>query len=283
MTKEFEKQTQYVSKKPDADGLRHYTDEENSIWRDLYSRQERDVLPGRACADYIKCLETLDLPHDRVPQLGEVNDKLKPATGWTVTGVPALISFEKFFKLLADRTFPAATFIRTREEFDYLREPDIFHEVLGHCPLLLNQNYADFMQAYGEIGLSVDPKDRAMLARLYWFTVEFGLIKESEGLRLYGAGIVSSVGESQYALSDKPEHRPIDLVDVFRRLYRIDMYQRVYYVIESFEQLYKLASDKQHIMDAIREARGKGPFVPTFPVEDLPEDDLRRKVAEERV
>lgn len=282
MTKEFDKKTEYVSKEPDENGRRHYTDEENAIWRDLYSRQERDILPGRACAEYIKCLKELDLPHDRVPQLDEVNAKLKPATGGSVAGVPALISFDKFFNLLANRTFPAATFIRTREEFDYLREPDIFHEILGHCPLLLNRNYADFMQAYGEIGLSVDPKDRAMLARLYWFTVEFGLIKENDNLRLYGAGIVSSVGESQYALSDKPEHRPIDLVDVFRRLYRIDIYQPVYYVIESFEQLFELASDKQRIMDAIAEAREKGPFIPTFKVDDLPEDDIRRKIAENR-
>ena len=281
MTKEFNKKTQYVSKQPDKHGKRSYSADENAIWAELYDLQKQDILPGRACDDYIKCLKRLDLSPDRVPQLPEVNKTLKAATGWTVTGVPALISFEKFFKLLADRTFPAATFIRTRDEFDYLREPDIFHEILGHCPLLLNQNYADFMQAYGEIGLNVEPADRAMLARLYWFTVEFGLIRENNDLRIYGAGIVSSVGESQYALSDKPEHRPIDLVDVFRRLYRIDIFQPVYYVIEDFEQLYSLASDKQVLLDAIAEAKAKGPFKPTFPVDDLPEDDIRRKMAEE--
>lgn len=281
MTKEFNKKTAYVSKELDETGLRHYSAEENTTWRDLYARQERDVLPGRACREYITRLKQLDLPRDRVPQLTEVNEKLHPATGWQVTGVPALISFDKFFNLLANRTFPAATFIRTREEFDYLREPDIFHEILGHCPLLLNQDYADFMQAYGEIGLSVAPKDRAMLARLYWFTVEFGLLKEPEGLRLYGAGIVSSVGESQYALSHEPERRPIDLVDLFRRLYRVDMFQPVYYVIDDFAQLYSLASERENIMAAIAEARQKGPFTPTFPVDDLPEDDIRRRVVEQ--
>ena len=277
------KQSTYVSKEPDERGLRHYSEDEGQIWADLYDRQLK-FLPNRACSEFMDCLHELGLPHDRVPQLPEVNQTLAKATGWGVEGVPALISFEKFFKLLADKKFPAATFIRNRDEFEYLQEPDIFHEIFGHCPLLMNPVYADFMQRYGEMGLEVDKADRAMLARLYWFTIEFGLIRhEGEKLEIYGAGIVSSVGESKYALSSPeeggPELRPINLVDVFRTLYRIDIYQPIYYVIESFEQLYALVEDKGKVFEAIAEAKRLGPFKPTFAVDDLPENDLRRKMA----
>ena len=271
-------QSNYESKQPDENGVIHYTDEEHAIWRDLTARQYT-LLPGRACDEYLECLEKLNLPKDRVPQLEEVSANLRKATGWSVYPVPALISFKKFFTLLANKQFPAATFIRTREEFDYLKEPDIFHEIYGHCPLLMNPVYADFMQKYGELGLKVEKGDREMLARLYWFTVEFGLMQHKDGpLRIYGAGIVSSVGESKYALhSDEPERRPIDLVTLFRTLYRIDMYQRVYYVIESFEQLFDLIN--HDLLGAIAEAKRLGPLKPTFPVDDLPEDDMRRKLA----
>lgn len=277
------KDSTYVSKEPDANGFRSYTAEEDQIWADLYARQE-DILPGRACAEYLECLEKIGLPKNKVPQLPDVTKTLTQATGWGVEGVPALISFKKFFRLLADKKFPAATFIRRRDEFDYLQEPDIFHEVFGHCPLLINPVYAEFMQKYGEMGLEVEKSDRAMLARLYWFTVEFGLIQHKGGkLEIYGSGIVSSVGESQYALSPQeaggPELRPINLVDVFRTLYRIDIYQPIYYVIESFEQLYGLVERKEEVFAAIEEAKRLGPFKPTFAVDDLPETDIRRQLA----
>ncbi|MBI1363924.1 MAG: phenylalanine 4-monooxygenase [Proteobacteria bacterium] len=255
----------YISKEPDAQGNRAYTAEEHLVWRDLYNRQEK-LLPGLAAQEYLDALEKLGLPRDRVPQLNEVSATLLQHTGWQVEGVPALISFKKFFTLLEARKFPAATFIRLREEFDYLQEPDIFHEIYGHCPLLTNKIYADFMQKYGEIGLKVAKEDRAMLARLYWFTVEFGLMKKPEGMRIYGAGILSSVGESDYALnSGIPEYRKLDLVDVFRTPYRIDIYQPVYFVINGFNDLYNLVKDENVLLDAIREARSLGEHAPKFP------------------
>lgn len=260
--------SKYVSKKPDENGVRPYTDEENAIWQELYTRQEK-LLPGKACQEYMDALERLNLPKDRVPQLEEVSDTLREHTGWAVEGVPALISFKKFFTLLANKKFPAATFIRTREEFDYLEEPDIFHEVFGHCPLLTNQVYADFMQKYGEFGLKVAKEDRAMLARLYWFTVEFGLMKNPEGMRIYGAGVLSSVGESDYAInSDAPERKKLDLVTAFRTPYRIDIYQPIYFVIEAFDELFDLVKDEQKLLDAIKEARRLGEFEPKFPPKD---------------
>lgn len=325
------KGTKYISKEPDAQGLRHYSAEEHQIWADLYARQA-ELLPNRACPEFLDCLEKLGLPHDQVPQLTDVTKTLHAATGWGVEGVPALISFEKFFALLANKKFPAATFIRTRDEFDYLQEPDIFHEIFGHCPLLMNPAYANFMQKYGEMGLEVEKADRAMLARLYWFTIEFGLMRRKgeelklensrpqgrsavpsapkgaevgegnwgqpqsipveqsprngltgNGLKLYGAGIVSSVGESQYALGGTPELKPADLVTIFRTLYRIDIYQPIYFVIESFEQLYSLVQRKEEVFAAIKEAKRLGPFAPTFDVSDLPEGDLRVKMAAKKV
>lgn len=257
----------YESKPLDSNGHAHYTSEENAIWRDLYDRQIT-LLPGKASDEYMRCLTALNLPRERVPQLTEVSETLARATGFGVEPVPALISFKKFFTLLANRKFPAANFIRTRDEFDYLQEPDVFHEVFGHCPLLMNPVYADFMQKYGEMGLRVAKEDRAMLARLYWFTVEFGLIQpKNEELRIYGAGVLSSVGESQYALhSDAPQRRPLNLIDAFRTPYRIDIYQTVYYVIESFEQLYNLVNED--LLGAIEQAKALGQFAPTFPVKE---------------
>lgn len=272
------KGTTYVSKTPDAQGVIQYTAEEDTIWRDLSTRQHA-FLPGRACPDYIQALDVLGLPKDRVPQLGEVSRVLTRETGWQVEAVPALISFKKFFTMLAERKFPAATFIRTREEFDYLQEPDIFHEIFGHCPLLTNPVYAAFMQKYGEMGLQVAKEDRAMLARLYWFTVEFGLMQaKGAPLSIYGAGILSSTGESEYALhSNKPERRPMDLVACFRTPYRIDIYQPIYYVIESFDELYGLVKNKD-LLTAIDDARKLGQFAPTFATDDLSEEELKKKL-----
>jgi len=265
----------YVSKEPDSKGIRHYTDEEHRIWRDLYARQDK-LLPGIAAQEYMDAHKKLGLPADRVPQLGEVSETLMAHTGWQVEGVPALISFKKFFNLLANRKFPAATFIRQRDEFDYLQEPDIFHEVYGHCPLLTNQVYADFMQKYGEFGLTVAKEDRAMLARLYWFTVEFGLMQKPEGMRIYGAGILSSVGESDYAInSPVAERKKLDLVTAFRTPYRIDIYQPIYFVIQNFTELYDLVKDEQVLLEAIKEARALGEFAPKFPPKEAPAEGAK--------
>ncbi len=257
------KTSSYKSKIPDAAGLIDYSDEENAVWRDLMARQEK-ILPGRVCNTYLKGLDLLDLPRDRMPQLSDVDRRLGEITGFGVAAVPALISPRKFFGLLAGRKFPAATFIRRREEFDYLQEPDVFHEIYGHCPLLTHQVYADFLQRYGEVALAVESKYIWMLQRLFWFTVEFGLIRNDDGLRIYGAGIASSAGESPYALeSDIPERRPFDPLTIFRTPYRIDIYQTVYYVIDEIDELFEVMTmDLVPIMDRAVEL---GPLPPTFP------------------
>ena len=257
------KSGKYTAKIPDAAGFIAYSTEEDGVWRDLITRQ-LPMLPGRACAPWIRALEKMQLPINRVPQLPELNEVLEPCTGWNVWPVPALIPFTEFFGLLASRKFPVATFIRSREEFDYLQEPDIFHEVFGHTPVLTDHRFGAFIEAYGKAGLRADPKDHAMLARLFWFTVEFGLVNTSEGIRAYGSGIMSSPGELVYAIeSDLPQRKPFDPIDALRTPYRIDIFQTVYFVLDSFDQLFDLA--QQDLLKLINEARKLGMHAPTFP------------------
>lgn len=257
------KQSKYVSRQPDENGIIHWSDEDNAVWRDLVDRQLKHI-PGKACDEYMHGLELLNLPRDRVPQLHEVNAVLQETTGWQVAQVPALIPFDEFFRLLANKEFPVATFIRTREEFDYLQEPDIFHEIFGHCPLLTNPAFAHFTHQYGKLGLNATPKERVYLARLYWFTVEFGLLKTADGLRIYGGGILSSPGETDYSLySDKPERLPLKPLDALRTPYRIDIMQPLYYTIESTDQLFEIAD--LDIMALVHEAMELGLFEPKFP------------------
>jgi phenylalanine-4-hydroxylase len=258
------KGTTYVSKHPDEHGYIAYTEDEDRIWAELYGRQ-MEVLPNRACSAYLENLQKLGLPVDRVPQVPHVSEVLRDYTGWEVAPVPALIPFTEFFGLLADRKFPAATFIRSRDEMDYLQEPDIFHEIFGHCPLLLDEGFAAFSHAYGKAGAAARKEDHAMLARLYWFTVEFGLIhRPGKELRAYGAGLCSSIGEVQYALeSDVPIRKPFDPIDALRTPYRIDIYQTVYFVIQSSDELYDLA--QRDLLDLIVQARQLGMHAPTFP------------------
>lgn len=246
----------YKAKVPNADGVVSYSKEENDTWRMLYERQLK-ILDGRACAAYVEGIKKLDLSSLAIPQIPEVSKKLTALTGWSVYPVKALISFKEFFELLALRKFPAATFIRLKEHIDYLKEPDIFHELFGHCPLLTNQSFADFTHRVGEIGLSMSKEERVMLARLYWFTVEFGLIHTKEGLRIYGGGILSSKGESIYALdSHLPNRHEFDLVKVLRTDYRYDEMQRNYFIINSFEELYHLVS--VDLRNVFKEAKKKG-------------------------
>ncbi|HYQ71714.1 MAG TPA: phenylalanine 4-monooxygenase [Gammaproteobacteria bacterium] len=253
----------YTSRIPDARGYIRYTDEENRMWHDLITTQ-LPCLHGRACNDYIRALDRMAFPQDRIPQLSEVSAVLMDHTGWSVTPVPALIDFATIFELLASRRFPAATFIRNRDEMNYLREPDIFHEIFGHTPLLTDQRFANFCEAYGKAGMAAAPADHAMLARLFWFTVEFGLIRTPWGLRTYGAGIVSSPGELIYALeSDAPQRRRLDVVEALRTPYRIDIFQSIYFTIDSFDELYALA--EQDLPDYISEARRKGMLAPVYP------------------
>jgi len=233
-------QSSYQAKPVDAQGFASYTDEENQVWQELYQRQIQ-IIQGRACDEYRTGLEQLQLPQDRVPQCPEVSKVLQAATGWVLEPVPALISFDRFFSLLANRRFPAATFIRRKEDIDYIQEPDIFHEIFGHCPMLTNPAAAEFTHTYGKLGLNATHEERVLLARLFWFTVEFGLINTEAGLRAYGGGILSSMSETVYCIeSTKPERRPFEVLSALKTAYRIDEIQPIYYVLDDFKQLYQL-------------------------------------------
>jgi phenylalanine-4-hydroxylase len=257
------KGTTYVSKLPDAAGIVHYSREENAIWAELYARQER-AIQGKACAEFIDGLRLLNLPRDRVPQLAEVNQVLLRETGWQVVGVPAMIPHGEFFQLLSEKKFPAATFVRTREELDYLEEPDIFHELFGHAPMLTNRWFAEFMQTYGKLGLAASSEDRVFLARLYWFTLEFGLMrKPGEGLSIYGGGILSSIGETDYAVnSSKPLRKAFNVLEALRTPYRIDIMQPLYFVIDGLQQLGELT--RMDLMAKVAEAKRLGLHRPLF-------------------
>ncbi len=229
----------YQAKQPDESGYIEYSAEENKIWAELLERQ-MSTIRDTACDEFMAGLKLLNLAKDRVPQLHELNNVLQNATGWQTAAVPALIGFEEFFRLLADKKFPVATFIRSREEFDYLQEPDIFHEIFGHCAMLTNQQFADFTEHYGKLGLAASKQQRVYLARLYWFTVEFGLVRSNDGLRIFGGGIISSPGETQYAYRKEAEITALDPLTVFRTPYRIDILQPQYFILENMDQLTEL-------------------------------------------
>lgn len=265
------KAVEYVSKKPDENGFVSYTQAENDVWRDLYARQI-EIVKNRACAEYLKGLSVLNLTQDKIPQIPDVNKALNNATGWGVAPVAALIQFEEFFQLLANKRFPAATFIRTKEDFDYIKEPDIFHELFGHCPLLTDPVYAEFMQKYGELGVNATHKERIMLARLYWFTVEFGLINTKQGLHIFGGGILSSKSETIYAVeSDIPQRHKLTALEALRTPFRIDILQPIYFVIDDFHQLYDLVN--HDLLDLITKAKELGDYPPLFERDGKPANE----------
>ncbi|MGV3769411.1 MAG: phenylalanine 4-monooxygenase [Sphingobium phenoxybenzoativorans] len=215
-----------------------YTPAEHAMWDRLFARQSA-MLPGRVTPAFLDGLDVLRMTRPGIPNFEELNDRLMQRTGWQVVAAPGLVPDAVFFDHLANRRFVAGRFIRTPEQIDYLEEPDIFHDVFGHVPLLAHPVFADYMQAYGQGGLrSLGFGALHKLARLYWYTVEFGLIREDGGLRLYGAGIVSSFGESKFALDDpSPNRIGFDLKRLMRTKYRIDDYQQSYFVIDSFDDL----------------------------------------------
>ncbi|MCS4534295.1 phenylalanine 4-monooxygenase [Neisseria montereyensis] len=250
----------YTAREADSDGFIHYPPEEHQVWHDLIVRQQRN-LPGRACHEYLEGLAKLALPHDHIPQLADIDAVLLDNTGWRTAPVPALIPFGRFFKLLANKAFPVATFIRRHEDFDYIQEPDIFHEIAGHCPLLTHPAFAEFNEIYGKLGLDADKTERVFLARLYWFTIEFGLVGlNPQERRIYGGGILSSPSETEYALSGKPEYRAFNIADVLRTPYRIDRIQPIYYVLDKLDTLFEIA--QSDIMGEVHKAMSKGLFEP---------------------
>ena len=217
-----------------------YTSEDDAIWDDLFKRQ-MDVLPGRAASAFLAGLEKLDLGKGGVPDFAEMSEDLGRLTGWSVVPVPMLIPDHVFFWHLANRRFPAGNFIRTRETFDYIQEPDVFHDVFGHVPMLTDPTFADYMQEYGKAGWKAMRYNRLKaLGSLYWYTVEFGLIEEQDGVKAYGAGILSGPTEAVFAVEAESPNRIMLNVDrVMRTDYVISDLQPTYFVIESFEDLYR--------------------------------------------
>lgn len=230
-----------------------YTAADHDTYRRLYERQ-RALLPGLASQPFIDALPSLGAS-DRIPRFEEVNERLYKATGWELVGVPGLIPEVPFFTLLANRKFPVTDWIRKPEEFEYIVEPDIFHDLFGHVPLLFNPVFADYVQRYGQGGLKAQGLGSCeMLSRLYWYTIEFGLIREAGQLRAYGAGILSSSGELAYSVqSPEPQRIPLQLERTMRTRYKIDTYQQTYFVIDSFEQLFEMtAADFAPIYERLR-------------------------------
>ena len=217
-----------------------YDSEDDAVWNDLFARQ-MEILPGRAASAFMEGLDRLDLGKGGVPEFGELSETLNKLTGWSVVPVPMLIPDHIFFWHLANRRFPAGNFIRTRETFDYIQEPDVFHDVFGHVPMLTNPVFADYMEAYGRAGWRAMEYNRLKaLGALYWYTVEFGLIMEDAGLRAYGAGILSGPTEAVFSVEAESPNRIMLNVDrVMRTDYVISDLQSTYFVIESFEDLYR--------------------------------------------
>ncbi|MDF1757302.1 MAG: phenylalanine 4-monooxygenase [Legionellaceae bacterium] len=266
--------SKYKAHVPDADGMVDYSAQENRVWSLLYNRQEK-LWTNRACDDYLIGLEKLKLTKQSIPQLPDINLILSNLTGWQLEPVAALISAREFFELLSQRKFPAATFIRTEEELDYVQEPDIFHELIGHCPMLTNQVYADFLQDYSTRVLEFPEKNWPLLQRLFWFTVEFGLIYTPKGLRIYGGGILSSIDETVYSVeSNLPQRILFDPLAIFRTPYRIDQKQKVYFVIHEYKQLYDFLNLDIQIL--LEKAYQTGEFPPLFDVDkDISEMNIR--------
>ena len=248
-----------------------FTADEHAMWDRLFARQS-DMLPGRAADAFLRGIDVLRLEKPGIPDYRELNARLMAATGWQVVAVPGLVPDDVFFDHLANRRFPAGNFIRTPEQLDYLQEPDVFHDVFGHVPMLADPVFADYMVAYGEGGLrSLKFDALKQLARLYWYTVEFGLIREAGGLRIYGAGIVSSFAESVFALdSDSPNRIGFDLARVMRTDYRIDDFQQNYFVIDSLDQLLETTVNTD-----FAPLYAKNAALPPIPIADfLPDDEV---------
>lgn len=213
---------------------------DHAVWQQLYERQTA-LLPGRVCDAFMDGIRALDMDARRVPEFERLNEKLMTATGWRVVAVPGLVPDDVFFDHLANRRFPATWWMRRPDQLDYLQEPDCFHDVFGHVPLLANPVFADFMQAYGKAGKVAQSLGALpLLARLYWYTVEFGLMRDGDGLRIYGAGIVSSRAETEFSLTSREPNRiGFSLERVLRTQYRIDTFQQTYFVIDDFAQLFE--------------------------------------------
>ena len=223
-------------------GWHNYTPQEHAVWKTLFERQSK-LLPGRACDEFVRGMQDLPIGPDQIPNFEQLSETLSQRTGWQIVAVPGLVPDDVFFEHLAHRRFPAGHFIRKPHELDYLEEPDVFHDVFGHVPMLMNPAIADYIQAYGEGGLRAKRLGvLEKLARVYWYTVEFGLVKQPDGLRVYGAGIASSAAETVFSVEDdSPNRVAFDLERVMRTNYRIDDFQESYFVLDNLNDLLELA------------------------------------------
>ncbi|MFC3193437.1 phenylalanine 4-monooxygenase [Marinicella sediminis] len=247
----------YLAKQADSEGLIQYEADEHAMWAELFNAQI-SLVQRHMVNEYLEGLATLDLPSHRIPQCSEISEKLSSITGWQVVPVPALIGYQRFFDMLANKQFPAASFIRRKEDFAYVKEPDIFHEIFGHTPLLTNHKVAEFSQTIGRIGQQATSQQHAWLARLYWFTIEFGLIKNNTNHMVpMGSGLASSPTELIYAAtSDLPQRLPFELTEVLTTPYRIDIKQPIYYVLDSFDHLAEIT--ECDLLSEIEKARTRG-------------------------
>lgn len=223
-------------------GWHNYTPQEHAVWKMLFERQSK-LLPGRACDEFVRGMQDLPIGPDQIPNFEQLSETLSQRTGWQIVAVPGLVPDDVFFEHLAHRRFPAGHFVRKPHELDYLEEPDVFHDVFGHVPMLMNPAIADYIQAYGEGGLRAKRLGvLEKLARVYWYTVEFGLVKQPDGLRVYGAGIASSATETVFSVEDaSPNRVAFDLERVMRTNYRIDDFQESYFVLDNLNDLLELA------------------------------------------
>ena len=242
-------------------GWASYTPAEHAVWTTLFERQTR-LLPGRACDAFVEGMRQLPISAGEIPDFARLSEVLMRHTGWQVVAVPGLVPDEVFFEHLAKRRFPAGRFIRRADQLDYLEAPDVFHDVFGHVPMLMNPVMADFIQAYGVGGLRAQRLGALEhLARVYWYTVEFGLVQQAEGLRIYGSGIASSYTETVFALDDpSPNRVRFDLERVMRTRYRIDDFQETYFVLGGIDELLELARiDFAPVYRRVRELPEVGP------------------------
>ncbi len=219
-----------------------YSAEEHETWAMMFARQKA-ALPGMASREFLEALQTIRLPEDRIPTLKEVSKSLESVTGWRVTRVGGLVPEKEFFQCLAQKLFPCTDFIRSRAELEYTPSPDMFHDIFGHCPLITNRYFADFYESFGKAALNANPEQLIHLQRIYWFTVEFGLIQNPDGIRIYGSGILSSVGEVPYCLGPKVRRHAFDYETVRNQYYEIYHMQDDLFVIPSFEWLLESFKD----------------------------------------
>jgi phenylalanine-4-hydroxylase len=244
---------------------RSFSSDAHLMWQKLFSKQITN-LKDKAFPTYLINLEKLGLLHERIPTIEELNIRLS-ATGWQVIPVTGLIQYELYFELLANRKFPIAMIMRLDNEENLCKDPDVFHEIFGHCTMLITPEYANFMQEFAKFALTIKKTDRPIFARLIWFTTETGLINTEHGLRIFGSSILSSYTESIYCLeSHEPIRKPFNIVNIFREPYRADILQKTYYILENTNQVYGLLNNTNELYEAVKIARELGEFIPRFPI-----------------